>query len=62
LFVPDGMAEPLNAWAVYSENYQAYIDTMGSNPLLEPSGSYTSILSILDTMMGPFLIPVEAIT
>lgn len=61
LFVSDGMAEPPEGWAVFSENYQAYIATMESNLFLQPPETFTPNLSILDEMLSSFLIPVDAI-
>lgn len=61
LFDADGMTEPPEGWATFSENYSTYIDTMESNLLLQPPVTFTPDISLLDTMMSSFLIPIDAV-
>ncbi len=61
LFDADGMTEPPEGWAVFSENYTTYVDTMESNLLLQPPATFTPDISLLDTMMSSFLIPIDAV-
>lgn len=61
LFDADGMTEPPEGWAAFSENYTTYIDTMESNLLLQPPVTFTPDISLLDTMMSSFMIPMDAV-
>lgn len=61
LFEPDDMAEPAEGWATFSENYETYISTMESNLLLQPLETFTPNISLADTLMTSFLIPLDAV-
>jgi hypothetical protein len=61
LFEADGMTEPPEGWAAFSENYETYISTMESNLLLQPPETFTPNISLADTLMTSFLIPLDAV-
>jgi hypothetical protein len=61
LFVEDGMTEPEEGWAAFSENYDAYISNMETELITQPADSFFPQLAPLDAMMASFLIPTGAI-
>jgi hypothetical protein len=61
LFVADGMTEPVEGWAAFSENYETYVSNMETELLTQPADSFFPHLTPLDEMMSSFLIPPDAI-
>jgi hypothetical protein len=55
------MTEPTEGWAAFSENYETYIETMESNLALQPPVTFTPDISLMDTLMSSFLIPIDAV-
>jgi hypothetical protein len=61
LFEPDDMTEPAEGWEAFSNNYESYVNTLEANLALQPENTFTPDISILDSMMASFLIPVDAV-
>jgi hypothetical protein len=60
-FVADNMTEPAEGWAVFSENYETYINDMEAYLAGQPDNTFTPDLTQLDEIMSSFLVPVNAI-